>query len=126
VTLLAVDGVTKRFRGLVAVDAVSFDVTAGEIYLIGKRQRHGLAYNGFQRWESPLTRQFPSDAALANDLQQLSALTTRLRTYSASELPALPAIAAQAGLRLSAGVWLDHRSSNNEREIAAIIKAVPR
>ena len=86
----------------------------------------GLAYNGFQRWESPLTRQFPSDAALADDLQRLSALTTRLRTYSASELPALPALAAQAGLRLSAGVWLDHRRSNNEREIAAIINAVPR
>jgi branched-chain amino acid transport system ATP-binding protein len=34
VTLLAVDGVTKRFRGLVAVDAVSFDVTAGEIFAV--------------------------------------------------------------------------------------------
>jgi branched-chain amino acid transport system ATP-binding protein len=33
-TLLAVDGVTKRFRGLVAVDAVSFDVTAGEIFAV--------------------------------------------------------------------------------------------
>jgi len=86
----------------------------------------GLAYNGFQRWESPLTQQFPSDAALADDLQRLAGLTTRLRTYSASELPALPALSAQAGLRLSAGVWLDHRRSNNEREIAAIIDAVPR
>jgi exo-beta-1,3-glucanase (GH17 family)/cellulose synthase/poly-beta-1,6-N-acetylglucosamine synthase-like glycosyltransferase len=86
----------------------------------------GLAYNGFQRWESPLTQQFPSDAALADDLQRLAGLTTRLRTYSASELPALPALAAHAGLRLSAGVWLDRRRSNNEREIAAIIDAVPR
>jgi hypothetical protein len=38
----------------------------------------------------------------------------------------LPALAAQAGLRLSAGVWLDSRRPNNEREIAAIIDAVPR
>jgi len=86
----------------------------------------GLAYNGFQRWESPLTQRFPSDAALTDDLQRLATMTSRLRTYSASELPALPALAGQAGLRLSAGVWLDRRYANNEREIAAIIDAVPR
>jgi branched-chain amino acid transport system ATP-binding protein len=34
VTLLAVDGVTKRFRGLVAVDTVSFDVAQGEIFAV--------------------------------------------------------------------------------------------
>lgn len=33
-TLLAVDAVTKRFRGLVAVDSVSFDVAAGEIFAV--------------------------------------------------------------------------------------------
>ncbi|MGB2902879.1 MAG: hypothetical protein WBB96_05570, partial [Candidatus Dechloromonas phosphoritropha] len=43
----------------------------------------GLAYSGFQRWESPLTGRFPSDAALADDLHKLAGLTTRLRTYSA-------------------------------------------
>ncbi len=58
----------------------------------------GLAYNGFQRWGSPLTQHFPSDTELAADLRQLAGMTTRLRTYSASELPALPALAAQQGL----------------------------
>ncbi len=33
-TLLAVDGVTKRFKGLTAVDAVSFAVGNGEIYAV--------------------------------------------------------------------------------------------
>jgi branched-chain amino acid transport system ATP-binding protein len=32
--LLAVSGVTKRFRGLVAVDGVSLDVAAGEIFAV--------------------------------------------------------------------------------------------
>jgi branched-chain amino acid transport system ATP-binding protein len=32
--LLSVKGVTKRFRGLVAVDDVSFDVTAGQIFAV--------------------------------------------------------------------------------------------
>jgi hypothetical protein len=35
----------------------------------------GLAYNGFQRWQSPLSQRFPSDAALAGDLQRLAGLT---------------------------------------------------
>ena len=86
----------------------------------------GLAYSGFQRWESPFTGRFPSDAELAGDLHKLAGLTTRLRTYSASELPTLPTLAAQAGLQLSAGVWLDHRHPNNEREITAIVEAVSR
>ncbi len=33
-TLLTVDGVGKRFRGVVAVDRVGFDVTAGEIFAV--------------------------------------------------------------------------------------------
>ena len=32
--LLEVDGVTKRFRGLVAVDGVSFAVEPGEIFAV--------------------------------------------------------------------------------------------
>ena len=32
--LLEVEGVTKRFRGLVAVDGVGFDVAEGEIFAI--------------------------------------------------------------------------------------------
>jgi hypothetical protein len=42
-------------------------------------QISGLAYNGFQRWESPLTRQFPSEAALTADLAQLATLTMSAR-----------------------------------------------
>ena len=33
-TLLSLRGVSKRFRGLVAVDAVSFDVPAGELFAV--------------------------------------------------------------------------------------------
>jgi exo-beta-1,3-glucanase (GH17 family)/cellulose synthase/poly-beta-1,6-N-acetylglucosamine synthase-like glycosyltransferase len=83
----------------------------------------GLAYNGFQRWDSPLTAKFPDDAALKADLARLAPLSQRLRTYSASELPNLPALAAAQGFKLTAGVWLDKRLDNNERELAAIIAA---
>ena len=33
-TLLSLKGVGKRFRGLVAVDDVSFDVQAGELFAV--------------------------------------------------------------------------------------------
>jgi exo-beta-1,3-glucanase (GH17 family)/cellulose synthase/poly-beta-1,6-N-acetylglucosamine synthase-like glycosyltransferase len=83
----------------------------------------GLAYNAFQRWESPLAQRFPTETELAADLRLLAGLTDRLRTYSALEFPALPRLAGQFGLRLSLGVWLDRRLDNNERELAAALDA---
>ncbi len=83
----------------------------------------GLAYNAFQRWESPLAERFPDPRELADDLRLLATRTARLRTYSAAELPELPALAGQFGLRLALGVWLDRRFDNNEREIAAVLAA---
>jgi exo-beta-1,3-glucanase (GH17 family)/cellulose synthase/poly-beta-1,6-N-acetylglucosamine synthase-like glycosyltransferase len=83
----------------------------------------GLAYNAFQRWESPLAQRFPTREELVADLRLLASLTPRLRTYSAAEFPELPALAQQFSLRLSLGVWLDHRLANNEREIAAAAQA---
>jgi exo-beta-1,3-glucanase (GH17 family)/cellulose synthase/poly-beta-1,6-N-acetylglucosamine synthase-like glycosyltransferase len=83
----------------------------------------GLAYNAFQRWESPLSQRFPSRAELAADMQLLATRTDRLRTYSAAELPELPGLAQASGLRLTLGVWLDRRLDNNEREILAAVDA---
>ena len=86
----------------------------------------GLAYNAFQRWESPLSQRYATETELAADLRLLAGLTGRLRTYSSAEFPALPALAQQHGLKLSGGVWLDRRLDNNEREIAAVIDAARR
>ena len=83
----------------------------------------GLAYNAFQRHGNPLTGRLPTDTEIEADLRQLATLTPRLRTYSAAELPQLPSLAERHGLRLALGVWLDQRTDNNEREIAAAIGA---
>jgi exo-beta-1,3-glucanase (GH17 family)/glycosyltransferase involved in cell wall biosynthesis len=90
------------------------------------RRVAGLAYNAFGRWDSPIERRFPEDAQIEADLRKLAPLSDRLRTYSSAELPALPAIAETLGLQLTAGVWLDRRADNNEREIAAIANALLR
>lgn len=86
----------------------------------------GLAYNAFQRWDDPLAQHFPDDGALASDMAKLARMTSRLRTYSAAEFPALPGLAAQHGLTVVQGVWLDERAANNEREINAAIAATRR
>jgi exo-beta-1,3-glucanase (GH17 family) len=83
----------------------------------------GLAYNAFGRHDDPLAGRLPGEARIDADLQQLAQLTTRLRTYSASEFPALPALAQRHGLELALGVWLDRRAENNRRELDAAIAA---
>lgn len=84
----------------------------------------GLAYNGFQRWQSPLQQQWPSEADVATDLGAMKPITKRIRTYSASELPFLVEQARTAGLAMTAGVWLDTQADRNERELMAIEAAV--
>ena len=87
---------------------------------------NGLAYNAFQRWDGPLAQRFPSMPDVAQDLQQLAPRTGQLRTYSAAEFPQLPAMAAQAGLQLTLGLWLDQRKANNELEVQAAVDATRR
>ncbi len=80
----------------------------------------GLAYNAFQRWDSPLEKRYPTTANIDADLSLLSKLTRRLRTYSSAEFPDLPVLAEYYGLKITAGVWLDTNEENSRREIEAV------
>lgn len=104
---------------LLAWEALNPPVTAPE----APTRVSGLAYNAFQRWDSPLTQRFPEASAIANDMDLLSSLTVRVRTYSSSEFPDLPKLARTRGLTVAAGVWLDDRDDNNEKEIRAAVTA---
>jgi len=84
----------------------------------------GLAYNAFQRWDSPIERRYPGNDSIDADLAMLATLTRRIRTYSSAEFPDLPAIAARHGLKVTAGVWLDGRAMEDRREIEAVKQAV--
>lgn len=61
----------------------------------------------------------PDPAELDRDLRLLAGITSRIRTYEASRLPELPALAAQHGLQLYLGVWLSRDLARNERELRA-------
>jgi exo-beta-1,3-glucanase (GH17 family)/cellulose synthase/poly-beta-1,6-N-acetylglucosamine synthase-like glycosyltransferase len=86
----------------------------------------GIAYNALQRHHDPLAQRLPSSTDIEADLRLLAPLTPRLRTYSAAELPQLPALAERAGLRLALGVWLDRQADNNALEIASALQAAAR
>ncbi len=84
----------------------------------------GFAYSGFQRNQDPTKLIFANSRELSADLALLAAQTNRIRTYSSIDHAEVPRLAADHGLTVAAGAWLDTRAMNNEDEIAALIKAV--
>src|SRR5690606_30242112 len=84
---------------------------------------HGLAYNAYGRWDSPIEQRYPSEADIDADMALLATYTDRIRSYTSSEFPMLPELAQRHGLKLTAGVWLDERLGNNQKEITAVIDA---
>jgi len=83
----------------------------------------GMAYAPFRRDQSPLTGQFPSLAEIREDLALLAPLTRSVRTYSSADIPEVPAIAAEFGLKVNVGAWIDKRPDNNRRELEALVDA---
>jgi exo-beta-1,3-glucanase (GH17 family)/cellulose synthase/poly-beta-1,6-N-acetylglucosamine synthase-like glycosyltransferase len=74
---------------------------------------------------SPYTRSLderPTEEQIRADLKILSPYTNSVRTYSSTggnEL--VPAIAAEFGLKVTLGIWIDKNAARNEREIASAI-----
>jgi exo-beta-1,3-glucanase (GH17 family)/cellulose synthase/poly-beta-1,6-N-acetylglucosamine synthase-like glycosyltransferase len=83
---------------------------------------NGLTYAPFGRSDAPWIRHVPAAQTIAADMQQMASITGHIRTYSASQFPELPALAAQHGLQLTLGAWLNGDPKNNEREIAAALR----
>jgi exo-beta-1,3-glucanase (GH17 family)/cellulose synthase/poly-beta-1,6-N-acetylglucosamine synthase-like glycosyltransferase len=79
---------------------------------------------------SPYTRSLderPTEEQIRADLKVLSPYTNSVRTYSSTggnEL--VPAIAAEFGLKVTLGIWIDKNAARNEREIASAIALVRR
>jgi len=84
----------------------------------------GLTYAPYARSDAPWVRREPLETLLQADFKQLSGVTHSLRTYSAAQFPQLPQVAAQYGLRLTLGAWLNKDAGLNKLEIdAAILQA---
>jgi exo-beta-1,3-glucanase (GH17 family) len=53
----------------------------------------GFALSAFQRYQSPLKSDFPSDEEIDSDLKLVGKYTSRVRTYSMLQNPQVPRLA---------------------------------
>ena len=81
----------------------------------------GFALSAFQRYQSPLKNDFPTDEQIDGDLRLLRRYSPNIRTYAMLQNPQIPRLAERDGLKVLAGAWIDTRLDNNDREIAALI-----
>ncbi|MFJ4053621.1 glycosyltransferase [Pseudomonas sp. NPDC089743] len=86
-------------------------------------QISGFSYSPFRLGESPQKGQYPSDAELRQDLEQMSTLTDSIRIYTVEGTQAdIPRLAEELGLRVTLGIWISPDLERNEREIATAIE----
>ena len=81
----------------------------------------GFAYSPYQRYESPLAGDTPTDKEIDRDLALMAKHTHRIRIYSSLQYPDIPRLAMNYHLDVMLGAWLDRRTDNNEKEINALI-----
>ena len=84
-------------------------------------QLPGVTYSGYRPGQGPAQQRYPTTQEIAQDMALLAGHTRRIRTYTSTEGPDVPALAARAGLDVMAGAWLGKDPVKNEREIAGLI-----
>ena len=116
-----------------AVVAVLVLVTAAHAALWGllrdKQQApdfHGIlpsvSYAPFEGTAHPDVDNIPTVEKIRDDLKKLSTITRAIRLYSSTGgVELVPPIAAEFGLKVTVGAWIDKSNERNEREIDAAI-----
>ncbi len=117
-------------RTVAAVVALVVCVHAGLWTLLERQQAvsnvdgplASISYSPYARSQHPDYGDRPTAEQIRADLKILSPYTQAIRTYSSTgggEL--VPAIAAEFGLKVTLGIWIDKNEARNEREIQAAI-----
>jgi exo-beta-1,3-glucanase (GH17 family)/cellulose synthase/poly-beta-1,6-N-acetylglucosamine synthase-like glycosyltransferase len=117
-------------RTVAAVVALVVCVHAGLWTLLQRQQAvanidaplASISYSPYTRSQHPDYGDRPTAEQIRADLKILSPYTQAIRTYSSTgggEL--VPAIAAEFGLKVTLGIWIDKNEARNEREIQSAI-----
>src|SRR5262245_40582027 len=117
-------------RTVAAVVALVVCVHAGLWMLLQRQQAvagidaplASISYSPYARSQHPDYGDRPTAEQIRADLKILGPHTYAIRTYSStggSEL--IPAIAAEFGLKVTLGIWIDKNEVRNKREIEAAI-----
>ena len=84
---------------------------------------NSFSYAPFREGQSPLTKVYPTEAQIDDDLKLLSSKTHYIRTYSSMDgMESVPSTARKYGLKVIQGAWLSSTEKNNAAEIAQVIK----
>ncbi len=117
-------------RTVAAVVALVVCVNAGLWSLLQRHQAvadidaplASISYSPYTRSQHPDYGDRPTAEQIRADLKILSPYTQAIRTYSSTgggEL--VPAIAAEFGLKVTLGIWIDKNEARNEREIQSAL-----
>jgi exo-beta-1,3-glucanase (GH17 family)/cellulose synthase/poly-beta-1,6-N-acetylglucosamine synthase-like glycosyltransferase len=83
----------------------------------------GFAFSPFHRGETPEANQIPSQAEISSDLEQISHVTSRIRTYNVEEgMSEIPRLAEEYPLKITLGAWISGKTANNEDQVARLIR----
>ncbi|CAK0747826.1 Cellulose synthase [Gammaproteobacteria bacterium] len=86
---------------------------------------NGVSFSPYGADQNPLNGDRPDPSIVSGDLKLLSGKVARVRTYTSTDgVEEVPRLAAQYGLRVTAGAWVDHRLDHNEKEIQNLVRNV--
>ena len=86
-----------------------------------------VSYAPFEGSGHPDVDNIPSVEKIRADLKTLAPLTRAIRLYSSTGgVELVPPIAAEFGLKVTVGAWIDKNTERNEREIQAAISLAKR
>jgi exo-beta-1,3-glucanase (GH17 family)/cellulose synthase/poly-beta-1,6-N-acetylglucosamine synthase-like glycosyltransferase len=113
---------TAHFRVLLCLAGITLAVWAGSdrtLDVPAWRDRiDGFAYSPMQPGQQPDQDEFPTETELAADLARISEMSGSIRTYSIDgTLAAIPRLAQDVGLDVTAGIWLGPSRGANERRL---------
>ena len=86
-----------------------------------------VSYSPFEGSAHPDTDNVPSQEKIRADLKKLATMTKAIRLYSSTGgVELVPPIAAEFGLKVTVGAWIDKNADRNKREIEAAIDLAKR
>jgi exo-beta-1,3-glucanase (GH17 family)/cellulose synthase/poly-beta-1,6-N-acetylglucosamine synthase-like glycosyltransferase len=85
-------------------------------------QLASVSYSPYTRSQHPDNGDRPTAQQIRADLRLLSSYARTIRTYSSTGgVELVPSIAAEFGLKVTIGIWIDKNEARNEREIQSAI-----
>src|SRR5438874_6649658 len=86
-----------------------------------------ISYSPYTRSQHPDHGDRPTAQQIRADLALLSPYTRTVRTYSSTGgVELVPGIAAEFGMKVTIGIWIDKNEARNEREIQQAIALAKR